>query len=148
MRNCNGTASIEWLLNRKYLSNTGVLTLLCPLSVPLSICTSLGKRASVNSWPMLFFPFPSPCLSPLKHLSNARRLVCPRRLRIVYNGKDPSCCCSSACSCLDRGSMEEVRAVGSEQPELFQGRFKPLGRFFPISRTTSLVQIIKVIQHQ
>lgn len=148
MRNCNGTTSIEQLLSRKCLSNMGVLILLCPLSIPFSICTSLGKQASVNSWSMFFFPFPNLCLSPLKHLSNARRLVCPRRLRIVYNGKDPSCCCSSACSCLGRGSTKEVSAVGSEQPKLFQGRFKPMRRFVPITRTISLVQIIKVIQHQ
>lgn len=45
----------------------------------------------------------------------------PWRVRIVYNGRDHSCCCLSTCSCLDRGSTHtEVGAIGSDKLELLE----------------------------
>lgn len=112
--NCNGIASSD--LSWKCLSNIGMLVLFYPLSFYNLSSILMGRQRGVCYFLVCAFlhSLPSPCLSPLKYLSNARRLVRPGRVRIVYNGRDHSCCCLSACSCLDRGSTKEVGAIGSE----------------------------------
>lgn len=120
--NCNGIASSE--LNWKCLSNIGMLVLLYPLSFYYPSSVLMGRQRGVCYFLVCAFlpSLPSPCPSLLKYLSNARRLVCPGRVRIVYNGRDHSCCCLSTCSCLDRRSTQEVRAIGPEKLELLQDK--------------------------
>lgn len=100
--NFNGIASSDLKLSFKHRDAHPFLS---PFLL-LFICNSCGETERSVLFPGLCYFFLSPCLWSLKYLSNARRLVCPGRVRIVYNGRDHSCCCLSTCSCLDRGSTE------------------------------------------
>lgn len=62
LRNCNGIAPSERLLNWQCLSNTGMLTLLCPFCVLFFIYASPGETEKL-------LLIPGPCFSSLSPLS-------------------------------------------------------------------------------